>query len=215
MPRLIWRPARGYSSRRGHKIDFVVLHYTWGRQTGDLATLTGRKASSHFYITFAGDLFWLVRFENAAWHAGINPIFAPLRARRIHSNERSIGIEIEGFGEFTEKQYRALEWVLPLVLKRFDIPLRLPPDPYYGCDPHAKAARYPIEFFDKYRGFLAHGNIHNSKVDPGLNFDWDRIRNLALLPDPGSLSWPEDIVCRGDPSLIPEGGIGYEFKIAG
>lgn len=215
MPRLIWKPSKGFCSRRGYNVDFVVLHYTWGHKAGDLATLCSRRASSHFYITNPGDIYWLVRLENTAYHAGISRLLAPKRAARIRPNERSVGIEIEGFGEFTEEQYRALEWLLPLLLKRFDIPLALPPNPYRGCDAKAKADRYEIEFFDDYRGLLAHGNIHRSKVDPGLNFDWERIKCIPPLPDPGCLSHSENVVYRGDPSeLIPEGGISYEFKVA-
>jgi len=215
MPKLIWQPSKGFGSRGGRRVDFVVLHYTWGRRAGDLATLCSNRASSHFYITLNGDIYWLVRLENAAYHAGINRLLAPKRWARIRPNERSIGIEIEGFGEYTEEQYRALEWVLPLILERFDIRLTLPPDPYRGCDPKQKADRYEIEFLEEFRGILAHGNIHGTKVDPGLKFGWGRIRNMELVPDVGCLSLAEDFIYRRDPADIPKGGIPYEFKVAG
>ena len=207
------RDVRNFAGRKGYGVDFVVLHYTWGAKWSDLDTLISNRASSHLYITVNGDIYWLVSFENAAWHAGINPVLAPKRAARIRPNERSVGIEIEGKGDFTEEQYRALEVALPPILKRFSIPLALPPDPLLGCDPRHPDP-YPIEFFDGFRGLLAHGNIHKSKVDPGINFDWDRVRCLELLPDPGCLSLAENYFYRSDHTQLPEGGIGYEPRLA-
>ena len=211
MPRLIWRSSKGYCARRGYSVDFVVLHYTWGSRAGDLATLCSSRASSHFYITNNGDIYWLVRLSNAAFHAGIKRVLAPKRWARIRPNERSIGIEIEGYGSYTKEQYRALEWCLPIVMKRYDIPLAFLPDPYRGCNPKGKADRYEIETLERFRGLLAHGNIHASKVDPGLNFDWDRMKCLELLPDPGCLSRAERAVYLDDPDLVPKGGLEYEF----
>jgi len=213
MPRLLWRPSKGFASRRGYAVDMVVLHYTAGHKEGDLATLLSSRASSHFYITYNGDIYWLVRLENAAFHAGINRALAPLRWAKIRPSERSVGIEIEGYGRFTEEQYRALEWVLPPVLKRFNIPLKFPPDPFYGCDPR-NPARYPVEDLERFRGIVAHGNIHKSKVDPGLDFDWERMKHLAPLADPGCLSYAENLVYRGDPADLTEGGVRYEPHLA-
>jgi len=216
MPNLIWQPSRGFGDRCGYAVDFVVLHYTWGRKAGDLATLCSKRASSHFYIALNGDLYWLVRFENRAFHAGVEwrdrGTWQYKRWKAIRPNERSIGIEIEGFGEYTEEQYRALEWVLPLLLERFDIPLRFLPDPYCGMKDRDA---YSIAVLKDFCGVLGHGNIHYSKRDPGIEFDWERLRCLALLPDPGCLTWPENVVYRGDPALLPEGGLTYEFKVSG
>lgn len=215
MPKLIWQPSKGYRSRHGYPVDFIVLHYTWGRKVGDLATLTSRRASSHFYITFSGDLYWLVRFENRAFHAGIEwkspRTWQYKRWKEIRPNERSIGIEIEGRGQYTESQYRALEWVLPLLLKRFDIPLRFLPDPFLGM---TGRDAYEIDALRDFRGILGHGNIHYSKNDPGMDFDWERFKHLPELPDPGCLTWPETVVYRGDPVLLSEGRLKYEFKMA-
>ena len=211
--KLYWIPSRGYGSRGRYGIDFIVLHYTWGHKAGDLATLTSKQASSHFYITTNGDIYWLVRFENRAYHAGINRALAPKRFARIRPNERSIGIEIEGFGEYTEEQYRALDWCLPLVMERYGIPLHFVDDTYRGCNPKKAADRYEIEVLENFRGILAHGNIHGSKTDPGMNFDWGRFKRLRMLPNPGCLTRAETIIYRGDPSMIPPGGIDYEFRM--
>ena len=215
MPNLIWQPSKGFGSRCGYGVDFIILHYTWGRKTSDLATLCSKRASSHFYIPVNGDLYWLVRLENRAFHAGIEwrspSTWQYKRWRAIRPNERSIGIEIEGFGEYTEEQYRALEWLLPLLLERFDIPLRFLPDPYRGMQGRDA---YEIEKLTNFWGILGHGNIHFSKVDPGMNFDWDRMKCLELLPDPGCLTFAENVVYRGDPSLLPERVTSYEFNVA-
>jgi len=213
MPRLIWQPSKGFGSRHGYDIDFIVLHYTWGHRAGDLATLCSKRASSHFYLTLNGDLYWLVRLENRAFHAGIEwrspGTWQYKRWKAIRPNERSIGIEIEGFGEYTEEQYRALEWLLPLLLERFDIPFRFLSEPYCGMDDRDA---YSIAVLKKFRGILGHGNIHYSKVDPGMKFSWERMMRLVLMPDPGCLSFAENVVYRGDPSLLPEGSTRYEFK---
>ena len=177
MPRLYWRQSKGRCPRYGYPVEMIVLHYTWGSEAGDLKTLLSARASSHLYITLKGHIYWLVRFEETAYHAGINGLLAPIRKKRIRPNERSIGIEIEGFGKYTEAQYRALEFVLPVIMKRFKIPLNFLPDPWYGMDP-SEPARYPIEDLEHFKGILGHGNIHKSKVDPGLNFDWDRMKCL-------------------------------------
>lgn len=147
----------------------------------------------------------MVRLENMAFHAGIKRILAPRRWARIKPNERSIGIEIEGYGNYTEEQYRALEWVLPLLLKRFNIPLHFLPDPYLGCNPKLKADRYDIETLVNFRGILAHGNIHKSKTDPGMNFDWERLKYLPELPEPGCLTETQTIVYWGDPTDLGRG----------
>ena len=214
MPRLYWKESKGYGSRCGYQVDMIIFHYTWGHFEGDLATLCSKQASSHFYIPRNGNLWWLVRLENRAFHAGINGLLAPKRFARIRPNERSIGIEIEGFGTYEEDQYRALEFLLPLLLKRFHIPHHFLPDPYLGCDPKAKSDRYEIEMLENFRGILAHGNIHGTKTDPGLNFDWERFKYLPTIPDPGCLDYPEDVIYRGDPNVIPKEGIRYDFKLA-
>lgn len=206
-----YRPSRGVGSRKGFEVDWVVLHYTAGKREGDLSTLIKSplpgRPSSHFYIPFNGDIYQLVSLDKAAFHAGINALKAPERARRLRPNERSVGIELEGFGTFTEAQYKALAWVLPLICLRFRIPIMVLPDPWKG---HAVAdsTPYDIETLERFRGILGHGSIHASKVDPGINFEYDRIKSLTPLPI-GPVSYPEEVIWRGDPSSLPPDGISY------
>jgi N-acetyl-anhydromuramyl-L-alanine amidase AmpD len=214
------RYVRNYGERGDYKIDWIILHYTWGHKRGDLDTLTSNRASSHLYITNEGDIWWLVPFQKAAWHAGITwkvpGTWQWKRWKALRPNERSIGIEIEGFGEFTPDQYRALEWCLPLLLRRYDIPLAFLPDPLRGMDPRVSKKHggdaYEIEELLAFRGILGHGNTHYGKVDPGLNFEWDRIRCIPPMPETGPQNVAERDLYVGDMALIPEGGIGYELE---
>ena len=86
-PKVRWRVSPKYSSRKGTKVDKIVLHYTVSRSTESaLRTLTtpvsegGRVASAHYVIGRDGFIWQLVSELNKAWHAP-------------KVNSRSIGIE--------------------------------------------------------------------------------------------------------------------------
>jgi N-acetyl-anhydromuramyl-L-alanine amidase AmpD len=223
MPRLYWRPARGFAARPAEfKVDWVVLHYTAGSHPGDLNWLarSPRPAcpSAHFYICPEGDVYQQVRLENVAFHAGITwsrpYTWRWRRWRALRPNERSVGIEISNLGpprKFTEAQYRALAFLLPPVLARFDVPLQTLPDPWRGCDPRVSREHggdaYGLDELDGFRGLLAHGNLHYSKTDPGLLFDWDRLRALEGMASPPAFA--TYVIWRGDPTLIPDEGVPY------
>ena len=223
MPRLYWRPARGFAARPAEfKVDWVVLHYTAGSHPGDLNWLcrSPRPAcpSAHFYVAPRGDVYQLVRLENVAFHAGITwsrpYTWQWRRWRALRPNERSVGIEISNLGpphNFTDEQYAALAFLLPPLLARFGISSRVLPDPWRGCDPRASKSHggdaYDIEELEGFRGLLAHGNVHYSKTDPGLLFDWDRVRALEPFASPPSLA--SNIVWRGDPAAIPAEGVPF------
>ena len=223
MPRLYWRPARGFAARPSEfKVDWLVLHYTAGSHPGDLNWLcrSPRPAcpSAHFYVAPRGDIYQLVRLENVAFHAGITwsrpYTWQWRRWRALRPNERSVGIEISNPGPpygFTDEQYDALAFLLPPLLARFDVPQRTLPDPWRGCDPRVGREHggdaYDIEELAGFRGLLAHGNIHYSKTDPGLLFDWDRVRALPPMETPPA--YAANVVRRGDPSLIPSEGVPY------
>ena len=85
------------------------------------------------------------------------------------------------------------------------------PDPWRGCDPRVGKSHggdaYGAEELVGFRGVLAHGNIHYSKTDPGLLFDWDRVRAFEPFASPPSLA--ANIVWRGDPAAIPEEGVPF------
>ena len=220
MPRLYWKPAKGFKPRPlGFSVDWVVIHYTAGYYPSDLDWLSRfrRGPSVHFYICPEGNVYQLVRLEDVAYHAGITWTLPYTwqwrRWRALRPNERSVGIEISnrGAGDFTDEQYRALAFVLPPVLARFAIPNLTLPDPWRGCDPriHKKHGgdAYEIEQLEAFRGILAHGNLHYSKTDPSLNFDWDRIRTLEAMASPPAFA--TYVLWRGDPKLIPTEGVIY------
>lgn len=80
-------PSPHFSSRRGRKIDRIVLHYTTSRNVeGSLAWWQktdipdNYKVSAHYAIGRNGDLYQAVKDENKAWHA-------------MNANGSSIGIE--------------------------------------------------------------------------------------------------------------------------
>jgi N-acetyl-anhydromuramyl-L-alanine amidase AmpD len=223
MARLYWQPARGFAARPAEfNVDWVVLHYTAGPYPGDLNWLvrSPRPAcpSAHFYVAPHGDVYQLVRLENVAFHAGITwsrpYTWQWRRWRALRPNERSVGIEISNLGppyNFADAQYRALAFLLPPLLARFDIPSQTLPDPWRGCDPRVRKSHggdaYDVEELEGFRGVLAHGNIHFSKTDPGLLFDWDRIRALEPFASPPSLA--ANIIWRGDPAALPEEGVQF------
>ncbi len=223
MPRLYWRPARGFAARPAEfSVDWVVLHYTAGSYPGDLNWLcrSPRPAcpSAHFYVAPHGGIYQLVRLENVAFHAGITwsrpYTWQWRRWRALRPNERSVGVEISNPGppySFTDEQYGALAFLLPPLLARFGIPPATMPDPWRGCDPRVSREHggdaYDAEELDGFRGVLAHGNVHYSKTDPGLLFEWDRVRALEPLSSPPPLA--SHVVWRGDPSLIPPEGVPY------
>jgi N-acetylmuramoyl-L-alanine amidase len=73
------------------QIRNIVLHSSDGRKAGDLATLTGPRVSSHYYVTRAGEVFRLVDDADTAFHAG------RVTKPKFFSNEATIGIEQEHF----------------------------------------------------------------------------------------------------------------------
>ena len=86
----IFKPARAFKRHRTMSIKSIIVHSSDGRKAGDIATLTGDKVSSHWYVTRAGEIFHFVDDEDTAFHAG------RVNDSRF-SNSASIGIEQEHF----------------------------------------------------------------------------------------------------------------------
>jgi len=149
----------------GCAVDCLVLHYT-GMKTAEEALARLRdpaaKVSAHYLIDEDG---WIVRLADEAkraWHAGVS-----CWQGRERLNDCSIGIEIVnpghewGYRPFTEGQYRALEWLCPLIMARWSIP--------------------PLRV-------LAHSDIApDRKEDPGELFDWQRLAEsgIGVWPEDG------------------------------
>ena len=116
------KKARNHSSRRGAKIDALVLHHTAGREKGDLAALMGaRPVSAHFYITKKATIYKMVPDYRAAWHAGRSSLYG-----RRGVNRFSIGIELENLGNgrdpWPDNQIKALAWLVARKVKKYRIP---------------------------------------------------------------------------------------------
>ena len=136
----------------------MVLHYT-GMKTAEeaLARLCdpAAKVSAHYLIDEDGRILRLADEAKRAWHAGVS-----CWQGRERLNDCSIGIEIVnpghewGYRPFTELQYRALEWLCPLIMARWSIP--------------------PLRV-------LAHSDIApDRKEDPGELFDWQRLAKSGI-----------------------------------
>lgn len=85
------KKAQAFTKGRTLPIRNIVLHSSDGRRDGDLATLTGKKVSAHWYVTRAAEVFHLVNDEDTAFHAGV--VFSP----SLFSNAATVGIEQEHF----------------------------------------------------------------------------------------------------------------------
>lgn len=108
------------------------------------------KVSAHCLVRRDGEIIQFVPFNARAWHAGQSQF-----AGRARCNDYSIGIELEGseFDVYTKQQYRALEQLVRLLMK---------------C--------YPAITVPRVTGHQYISPLRKS--DPGLCFDWSRLRSL-------------------------------------
>lgn len=83
-PGAIWAASPNYSSRDSEAVDLIVIHITDGQPKVERSVSRFQKpetkASPHFVIGQAGEVYQLVRLANAAWHDS-------------GRNKRSVGIE--------------------------------------------------------------------------------------------------------------------------
>jgi N-acetyl-anhydromuramoyl-L-alanine amidase len=103
--------------------------------------LAGVKVSAHFFLRRNGQLIQFVDCDKRAWHAGVSKFLGMERC-----NDFSIGIEIEGSGDYsyTIKQYQRLAKLTKLL-----------------------CMFYPLKFV------AGHSDIApGRKQDPGPYFDW-------------------------------------------
>ncbi|MDX3243124.1 N-acetylmuramoyl-L-alanine amidase [Streptomyces sp. ME18-1-4] len=131
-------------------IDMVVVHVT----QGDLASAVkafedpGHKAAAHYIVAQDGHVTQMVRELDVAYHAG----------NRAY-NERSVGIEHEGFvdrpEDFTDAMYAASARLTAAICRRYDIPV------------------------DR-EHIIGHVEVPGTDhTDPGEHWDWDRYLRLV------------------------------------
>lgn len=121
-----WAESPNKSSRGGKKIIAIVDHITAGNYPGCLTWMrnSAAQASAHYLVTRAGEIYQMVRDEDAAWHAGaVNRPTWPLYDG-TNPNKCTIGIEHEGFdGSLTEAQYQATLWLHKQLVAKHGIPV--------------------------------------------------------------------------------------------
>jgi AmpD protein len=106
------------------------------------------RVSSHLFIRRDGEVVQFVPFQLRAWHAGVSRF-----GKRLGCNDFSVGVELEGTDTcaYTDAQYESLKAVL--------VALR---------DAYPSLAQAPV---------VGHSDIApQRKTDPGLGFDWERIK---------------------------------------
>jgi N-acetylmuramoyl-L-alanine amidase len=101
---ILWEPTGNRSSRKGYDPVAIVLHYTvstsfegtisWFKKTNHKAV-----SSSHLIVDYDGTVCKMVNFGDCAWHAGGTTLPDGYQL----TNQRSIGIEIEGFGKLRKE----------------------------------------------------------------------------------------------------------------
>jgi len=114
------------------------------------AEIAGLRVSSHLLVRRDGELVQYVPFTDRAWHAGKSCY----RNREV-CNDFAIGIELEGCDDepYEDIQYRQLAGVIASLRDRF---------PDIGEE-----------------DIVGHSDIApDRKTDPGLAFDWGRLRSL-------------------------------------
>ena len=149
-----------------NRIQFLVLHYTFGNFESSLKTLTQGPVSSHYLVDINPPrVLQLVDENKRAYHAGVS-----YWKGATGLNASSIGIEIVNAGErpgpdglvWTDYPKEQIDVVIALV-KKIVTEHNIPPERVLG---HSDIAP-------------------GRKVDPGPKFPWKRLADLglALWPD--------------------------------
>ncbi|WP_199636254.1 N-acetylmuramoyl-L-alanine amidase [Serratia sp. PAMC26656] len=179
----------------GHRVRFLVLHYTAQNFADSVQSLTGKSVSAHYLVPDPEDqtyqaagfsgvrIFNLVDEDERAWHAGVSKW-----GSRNNLNDTAIGIEIvnlaNGEGEditfppFNPQQLAAVTQLAQNILQRY-------PD------------ITPINV-------VAHSDIApGRKSDPGPQFPWRQLHQAGVG------AWYDDAVkqhhqreyhCQGIPT---------------
>jgi AmpD protein len=115
------------------------------------ATVADLRVSAHLLIRRTGEVVQYVPFQRRAWHAGVSSWEG-----RERCNDFSIGIELEGtdHSPYESTQYAMLARVIVALCRSYP---RLSPGRLVG---HSDVAP-------------------GRKSDPGLSFDWPRLRSLV------------------------------------
>jgi AmpD protein len=117
------------------------------------AGIADLRVSAHLLLRRDGEVVQYVPFQRRAWHAGVSSWQG-----RERCNDYSIGIELEGddHSPYESAQYAMLARVIALLCRAYP---RIGPDRVVG---HSDVAP-------------------GRKSDPGMAFDWPRLRSLLAF----------------------------------
>ncbi|MBA4862731.1 N-acetylmuramoyl-L-alanine amidase [Streptomyces sp. PSKA54] len=150
-----WVAASSANRRRAdrpddYEIDRVIIHVAQGSYATALNVFRdpGHGAASHYVVRKDGHIAQMIRELDVAFHAG----------NRAY-NERSVGIEHEGFvdqeSSFTDAMYRASARLTAGICARYEIPV------------------------DR-EHIIGHVEVPGTDhTDPGPHWDWDRYIRLV------------------------------------
>lgn len=158
----VWTAASRYNWRRADRpddytIDRVVVHVVQGsfRTALEVFKDPGHRAAAHYVVGKDGRIAQMIRELDVAFHAGNRDM-----------NERSIGIEHEGFvdrpADFTAAMYASSARLTAGICKRYGIPV------------------------DR-EHIIGHVEVPGTDhTDPGPHWDWDRylglVRSVSVAP---------------------------------
>ena len=151
------------------EVELIVVHCialppkVWGEATIDsffqntldvqddpyFETIANLRVSAHLLINRQGGLRQYVNLNQRAWHAGTSEFEG-----KANCNDFSIGIELNGDPDigYTPSQYLALSQTITAIMQAY---------PTIGKD-----------------SIVGHESIApGRKTDPGIAFDWDRLKN--------------------------------------
>ena len=160
-PPVTWLKGSGnftQAHRPIQSVDRVVVHVTEGSFWGSVQWLKNPRAhaSSHYVVSRGGRIVQLVRLSDIAWHAG-----------HWGTNERSVGIEHEGFtyrpAGFTDAQYRASARLTAWIARRSLMPINRRTVIGHHEVPDGRGGR----------GGASH------HTDPGPHWNWNRYLRLV------------------------------------
>ena len=184
---------RSYTAvSQDNRIQFVVLHYTFGNFDSSLKTLTQGPVSSHYLVDVNPPrVLQLVDENKRAYHAGVS-----YWKGVTGLNASSIGIEIVNAGErpgasglvWTDYPKEQIDVVIALV-KKIVTEHNIPPERVLG---HSDIAP-------------------NRKVDPGPKFPWKRLADLGLVLWPDEAKTAQRI--RGFEAQLPD-VLWFQRKLA-
>ena len=186
-PGAIWCPAGScnYSSRNGHEISAVTIHYTQGTYAGAIAWFqncthngVGSRVSAHYVLrSIDGQVTQMVREVDKAWHVG-------------NCNSYTVGIEHEAYGDiasyFTTAMYESSALLTRNICDRNGIsPLRMF---YRDTLDDGTVLNYGLHSLGGETSCIKiKGHQHfpdQSHTDPGPYWNWNRYYKLVNFDTP-------------------------------